>query len=84
METEWTELEMQELSPDKYENLDDYISENSSIDDILQRDVNFEHNADILKRTMGTIMTPVIDPRDTDEVHVIRWTLPCEDFYCID
>ena len=75
---------MPELNPNEYDSFDDWASETSSVDDILQRDYNYERNTELLNKALQTKMTPVIDPNDVEEVRVVRWTLPPEDFHIID
>ena len=54
------------------------------MDDILQRDYNFERSTELLNKALNTYMTPVIDPNDAEEVRIIRWTKPLENFHIID
>lgn len=43
-----------------------------------------ELNSEVLKKTLGTDMTPVIDPGDVEEVLHVTWKKPRDDFYVID
>ena len=74
---------MPELKPSEYDSFDDWASETSSVDDILQREYNFERSTELLNKALNTHMTPVIDPNDVEEVRVVRWTKPLENFHII-
>lgn len=64
--------------------MEDWATETSSVDDIIERDPNMELNSEVLKKSLGTKMTPIIDPNDAPEVQVVDWKLPPKDFYIID
>ena len=43
---------MPELNPNEYDSFDDWASETSSVDDILQRDYNYERNTELLNKAL--------------------------------
>ena len=68
MEIEYSQLPMPELEPFEYDNMDDWASDTSSIEDILNREPKFATLTKLFEKARKTKMTPVIDPRDVPNV----------------
>ena len=63
--------------------MDDWASDQSDIDDILERPIKYAKQQKIFEKAMKTPMTPVIDPLDDAELHNVVWKLPPNNFHLI-